>query len=150
MCFLCILWLLVSWQLALYTRVINVSLQDYTRRWYNSPVYIIFYSIHSIQRFISIKIWMNIVLYFFNKFYLITFFLNCLYMHLCTSRSNWNRYRKELTWQKTILEHEENKYFMLINEEIFSFPGKEFVMLISVVYCERSCSLLVNAVLYLG
>ena len=96
------------------------------------------------------KIWMNIVLYFFNKFYLITFFLNCLYMHLCTSRSNWNRYRKELTWQKTILKHEENKYFMLINEEIFSFPGKEFVMLISVVYCERSCSLLVNAVLYLG
>ena len=99
---------------------------------------------------ISIKMWMNIVLYFFNKFYLITFFLNCLYMHLCTSRSNWNRYRKELTWQKTILTHVENKYFMLINEEIFSFSGKEFVMLRSVVYCERSCSLLVNAVLYLG
>ena len=27
--------------------------------------------------------------------------------------------------------HVENKYFMLINEEIFSFPCKEFVMLLS-------------------
>ena len=27
--------------------------------------------------------------------------------------------------------HVENKYFMLINEEIFSFPRKEFVMLLS-------------------
>ena len=99
------------------------------------------------------KIWnCKCILYciFFNKCCLITFSLNCLSLRLCTSRSNWNRYRKELTWQKSILTHVKNKYFMLINEEIFSFPGKEFVMLLSVVYCERSCSLLVNAVLYLG